>query len=67
MRNTTRIFALVLAAAFFLVGVCILPFGIWVGDGPNPILGWVIFLLSVGIPWTIGVWLARIGIQKQNQ
>lgn len=64
MNKSTRIFIQVLAAVFFLMGGMFLPFGVWLGDGPNPIFGWAIFILSVGIPWTIGYLLLGIGLRR---
>lgn len=64
MNKWIRVAVQVSAVLFFLIGVMFLPFGIWLDDGPNPILNWILFILSVGTPWAIGYWLARIGFRK---
>jgi hypothetical protein len=64
MNKWIRVSIQVLAVLFFLIGLMFLPFGVWLDDGPNPILNWILFILSVGTPWTIGYWLARIGFGK---
>lgn len=58
----TRIFGRILAGLFFLLGSLFLPFGTWVlsGHGSNPAIGWLIYLSSVFIPWTIAFTLLRL-------
>ena len=55
-----------LALAFFLIGVAYLPFGVWVGKGTDSQLwvGYVIFVLSVGIPWGLGFWFFRLAMKR---
>lgn len=55
-----------LALAFFLIGAAYLPFGVWVGKGTGSQLwvGYVIFTLSVGIPWGLGFWLFRLAMKR---
>lgn len=64
MSKWFKVATQLMAALFFVAGAMFLPFGIWLGDGPNPIFGWAIFILSVGIPWTIGYLLLRIGLRR---
>ncbi len=64
MNKGIRVSIQVLAVLFFLIGVMFLPFGVWLDDGPNQILSWILFILSVGTPWSIAYWLARIGFRK---
>ena len=63
MNKWMRVSIQVSAVLFLLIGVMFLPFGVWLDEGPNPISNWIIFILSVGIPWTIGYWLARVGFR----
>lgn len=49
---------------FFLLGLMFLPLGAWIENVPNPFVDWTIFILSAGIPWTIGYWLMRIGFRS---
>lgn len=55
-----------LALAFFLLGAAYLPFGVWVGKGTGSQLwvGYVIFTLSVGIPWGLGFWFFRLAMKR---
>lgn len=64
MNKWARVLIQVLAGVFFLIGLMFLPFGVWLDEGPNPIVNWTIFILSVGIPWAISYWLMRIGFQS---
>lgn len=58
-----------LALAFFLIGAAYLPFGVWVGKGTGSQLwvGYVIFTLSVGIPWGLGFWFFRLAMNRRAE
>jgi hypothetical protein len=64
MNKWIRVAVQVSAVLFFLIGVMFLPFAVWLDDGPNQIFGWILFILSVGTPWSIAYWLARIGFRQ---
>jgi hypothetical protein len=66
MNKWIRASIQVLAVLFFLIGLMFLPFGVWLDEGPNPIFSWTIFILSVGTPWAIGYWLARVGFRNHK-
>ena len=68
MNKWARRFLQVSAGAFFIFGAMFIPFGVWAsgGQGSNPVLGWVIYLASILIPWSIGFWLARLGFRNQG-
>lgn len=55
-----------LSLAFFLIGAMYLPFGVWVGEasGSQLWIGYVIFTLSVGIPWGLGFWFFRLALKR---
>lgn len=55
-----------LALALFLIGAAYLPFGVWVDRGTSSQLwiGYVIFALSVGIPWGLGFWFFRLAMNR---
>jgi hypothetical protein len=57
------------AAVFFLLGAIYLPFVPWLSSnqGSNPVLGWVIYLASVGIPWAIAFAILRYSLQKREE
>ena len=67
MSNLARGILKVASGVCFLVGALYLPFGVWAsgGQGANPVLGWVIYLSSVLVPWAIGAWLARISFRGE--
>ena len=61
-KVVTRLFA----ALFFIWGALFLPFYVWASPGPNPVLGWVMYLSSVFIPWAIAFWLFRVSMRSKN-
>jgi hypothetical protein len=66
MNKWARMMIQCLSGVFFLVGAMFLPFGVGLSgsQGSNPIVGWLIFLASVGIPWAIAVALARVSLRR---
>jgi hypothetical protein len=68
MDKWIKILMLLTAAVFFFVGAISLPFGVWTSNdqGTQPLLGWLIYIASVGIPWAIAIALARYAL-KRNQ
>jgi hypothetical protein len=56
------------AAIFFSLGAISLPYGPWLSNtqGSNPILGWVIYLATVGIPWAIAFAIGRYSLRKRE-
>jgi len=68
-KNFPRIMRVVygfLAAAFFVIGAAYLPFGVWAGEGSGSQLwvGYVLFILSVGIPWGLAFWFFRLAMKR---
>jgi FtsH-binding integral membrane protein len=58
-----------LALAFFFFGAAYLSFWVWVdkGTGSQLWFGYVIFALSVGIPWGLGFWFFRLAMKKSRE
>ena len=52
----------------FIWGAMFIPFGVWASgsQGSNPVVGWVIYLASILIPWSIGYMLARLSVSDRN-
>ena len=59
MTNLIKALIRLVAIGFFLAGVAAIPFGQWAlsGQGLNAVIGWVVYLGSILIPWAIGYWL----------
>ncbi len=68
MSKWIRVAVRLFATLFFIWGAMFLPFGVWAsaGQGSNPLLGWVIYLSSVLIPWAIGFWLVRLSMKAEK-
>lgn len=60
MSKLLRVLIRLFAALFFLCGAAFLPFYVWAPHGPNPVLGWAIYLCSVLIPWAIACSLLQV-------
>jgi hypothetical protein len=58
----------VTAAIFFALGAIGIPYGPWLStdQDSNAILGWVIYLATVGIPWAIAFGIARYSLKKHE-
>jgi MFS family permease len=56
------------AAVFFFLGALALPFAPWLSNhqGSDPILGWVIFLVSIAFPWAIAFAIGRYALRKNE-
>ena len=56
------------AAIFFSLGAIAVPYGPWLSSnqGSNPLLDWVIYLTTVGIPWAIAFGIARYSLKKHE-
>jgi hypothetical protein len=70
MSKTRKIFIRALAAAFFLAGVAVLPFGVWASSEQdelsNPVLDWTWSIANVVIPWLISFALVRHSMRKKG-
>ncbi len=68
MDKWIRVLMWLTATVFFFLGAMGLPFGPWVANnqGSNPILGWVIYLVSIVFPWGIAVVIARYALRKNE-
>lgn len=69
MSKWFRVAAQFFATLFLLLGAMFLAFGVSAtqGQGAKPILGWVIYLGSVLIPWAIAFWLFRLSIKRDKE
>lgn len=68
-KNFHRVMKIIygfLALAFFFIGAAYLPFWVWVdkGTGSELWFGYVIFTLSVGVPWGLGFWFFRLAMKR---
>jgi len=55
------------AAVFFGLGAIWLPYGPWLpNQGSQPIMGWVIYLATIGIPWAIAFAIFRYSLRKHE-
>jgi hypothetical protein len=56
------------SAVFFGVGAMSLPFGPWLSNnqGSAPILGWVIYLVSIAFPWAMAFAIGRYALRKNE-
>lgn len=68
MDKWIKILMSLTAAVFFFVGAISLPFGVWASSdqGTQPLLGWLIYIASVGIPWAIAIALARYAFKRNR-
>ena len=68
MDKWIRILTWLTAAVFFAMGAISLPYGPWLSNdqGSNPILAWVIYFATVGIPWAIAFAIARYSLKKHE-
>ena len=68
MDKWIRVLMWLTAAIFFAMGAISLPYGPWLSEtqASNPILSWVIYLATVGIPWAIAFAIARYSLKKHE-
>jgi hypothetical protein len=66
MKSLPKVIFGSLAIVFFAIGLAYLPFFVWIddGQGSNPLLGLLIGIASVSIPWAISYWFARLALRK---
>ncbi len=55
-----------LAIVFFTIGLAYLPFFVWIGEdgGPTTLIGLLISIGSLLIPWAIGLWFAAEALKE---
>ncbi|MEN9961839.1 MAG: hypothetical protein RIS66_252 [Actinomycetota bacterium] len=68
MKSLPKVIFGSLAIVFFAIGLAYLPFFVWIGDGQgsNPLLGLLIGIASVLIPWAISYWFARLALKAKR-
>jgi hypothetical protein len=58
----SKFFSLILFAAsgaLILTGFAILPTYVWIYSGSKPLLGWIIYLSGILVPWALAYLLIR--------
>lgn len=66
MKSLPKVILGFLAIIFFGIGLAYLPFFVWIGEdgGPTTLIGLLISIGSLLIPWAIGLWFAAEALKE---
>lgn len=66
MKSLPKVIFGFLAIVFFAIGLAYLPFFVWIGEdgGPTTLIGLLISVGSLLIPWAIGLWFAAEALKE---